>query len=496
MDQTPQNTASQGSKSAPVASTLTPSNRKVLAIGGLVILVLIFAGAGYTILNLNDKPANSNNSNNVAINETPQTEVTLEPVATIPAGQTNPNIVGFGQTFPCAPRSDEEFYRTDGTFSIDPKNPNVMYVNAEYKGFHKSTDGGKTWNLLTNGIQAYGSDTDPNKPCYSEYPFSIIDPTNSNRVILAVSGAGGTIKDRNALSAGIRISEDAGASFTQMINDTMNGYVSSITIDPTDPNTVYYGTNSAPPSYLEADKSKSFVTVGLIYKTTNNGKTWKELPTGVKKNTGATNVYVNPANSKEILATTYTAPPPTGGSGGRNTTGIEQMGLLWSLDAGETWTISKPLPEDYLAILMSANSPKNFNKFFVSPQSGADATPKSFYSTDGGKTFTASNKYIDFAKYDPNDATGSRLIGYVWQSVNGPAVNKLLESSDSGKTWHEFSNLPAEIKNIGDKKTKISNIVWHPTEPKTFFLTGAGMHVWKTKDNGKTWTKLLDYTMV
>ncbi len=80
--------------------------------------------------------------------------------------------------------------------------------------------------------------------------------------------------------------------------------------------------------------------------------------------------------------------------------------------------------------------------------------------------------------------------------MQGPAINKLQESTDGGATWNEFVNLPTEIKNIGDKKTLISNIVWHPTDKNTFYLSGASALVWKTTNNGKTWTKLLDYTVL
>lgn len=457
-----------------------------VSIASITLFVIGLALTAVLLLNPKKAPVSQQSQNNQSESSSSSADANA-----LAPGQTNANVVGFGQTFECNPRSDEEFYRTDSTLVIDPKNPDVMYINAEYKGFHKTTDGGKTWKLLTNGIKAYGRKDDPNTPCYAEYPFALIDPKNSNRVILVVSGAGGTPKDFNALPSGILESLDAGESFKQIINDDMNGYVSSITLDPNDSSIIYYGSNSSPASYLEADPNKIFVKTGLVYKLA--GGNWSELPTTFNLYTGATGVHVNPANSNEILAFTMSAPKPQGGN--RSVDGAAQMGVLRSLDAGNTWKAEHPLPANYEAVILHSVA-KNFKSMFVTPFTQGGVSPKSFYSTDGGLSFKQSNKYMDFVRHDPNDANGNRLLGYNWQSMQGPAVNKLFESNDAGATWHEFSNLPVEIKNIGDKKTSISNIVWHPTDKNTFYMSAASALVWKTTDNGKTWTKLLDYTML
>jgi photosystem II stability/assembly factor-like uncharacterized protein len=73
-----------------------------------------------------------------------------------------------------------------------------------------------------------------------------------------------------------------------------------------------------------------------------------------------------------------------------------------------------------------------------------------------------------------------------------PGLN-LWESKDGGVTWKALGKLPTEIKNLNDPKIRPSKFVWHPTDPNTLFMAGAGGHVWKTTDLGKTWTTLLTY---
>jgi len=389
----------------------------------------------------------------------------------------------------CNDPSIDQWYRTDSTFVVDYKNPDTMYVNVEWKGLHKTTDGGRTWELKTNGIIFDHKDKNTGKPCYGEYPTAIMDPTNNNRILLATSGGGGgTINDLNMRGGGVYETTDGAESWHQTINDKMNGYTThALVFDPKNPQSFYYGTSSGPASYTEADPNKVWITTGLIYKTPDNGKTWEELPTGFLKGTRLTNILIDPNDSNKITASTISV---SRNASGPNAINEEQMGIIQTTDAGKTWKRIDNLPKGHEASFQLEMNPTNPNKmYYVSAV--PEGKSKGFYSSDGGKTWTESATAMDVFKYDES----GKLVGYQWQGV-GPTNRVLYQSADNGKTWTTFGTLPSEIKDFNDKKTRILNIVFHPTDKNTFYLTGANAYVWKTTDNGATWTTLLSLEML
>lgn len=400
------------------------------------------------------------------------------------AGQSGDNFEPFPLScFTNVP--DTQWYRTDDTFVVDYKNTDTMYVNVERKGFYKTTDGGKTWTKKVKGIIVDHKDNTTGENCYGEYPVAIMDPNNNNRILLATSGGGGgTIKDLNMRGGGVYETTDGGENWTQKINNTMNGYTThALVFNPKNTQEFLYGTASSPASYTEADPDKIWVTKGLIYRTKDNGKNWEELPTGFIKNTRLTSIMIDPANTNKITASTSVI---LRNANGPNTISDEQMGILQTTDGGTTWSRIDNLPKGHEASYLTKMSPVDANKmYFISltnAEKGFDS--KNFFSNDGGKTWNESNKVMDVFSY-MNDG---RMIGHQWQKTN---TKVLYQSTDNGKTWTPFGTLPTEIKELNDKKTRILNIVPHPTDANSFYMTGANGYVWKTADNGKTWTTLL-----
>lgn len=393
------------------------------------------------------------------------------------------------QLHDCKPIGNHQYYRTDHTFVIDPTDSNIMYVNVEHKGFFKSIDGGRTWELKTKGIKTYAKKDDPTKPCHGEYPVALIDPKNSQHIILALSGTPTTFDFGYTKVGGLVESWDGAENWKQMLEGWMNIYITDVAIDPTDSNIIYYTSVAQPSSYWEADPNRIFVTKGLVYKTIDGGKNWEELPTGFLMNTGATEIYLNSENPKEILVPTFTDSRQSPNQP-HTTENVRQMGFLKSSDGGSTWTTILSLPKGYDGIRRSSGSKKNFMHMFVEPYSSSDQPPKSFYSTDGGMTFKQSNIFIDIAMYNPYDETGNRLLGYQRTTI-GSDLPAIYESNDAGATWRKLSNAPKEILDNINLLQEVSNIVWDPNNKDVIYLTGAGGYIWKSIDGGKNWQVIL-----
>lgn len=187
----------------------------------------------------------------------------------------------------------------DGAVSdvvIDPNNANRIYIGVHHStvktgGVYRSTDGGNTWTLLTNGISS-GTAADAPK------------------VALGRSGTHGTQFVVVKMSNLVFTSIDGGNTFTQKPTNPgfvtqMGRYMNVIAVDPTDEmvlfgadlqlfrsedgGTTWSSVGTAAPArknrvhddvqalvFDPSDHNKVFVaTDGGIYKSVDNGKNWE-----------------------------------------------------------------------------------------------------------------------------------------------------------------------------------------------------------------------------
>ena len=316
------------------------------------------------------------------------------------------------------PIFDDENSYSIGSITIDPNDPNTIWVgsgenvsgrHAGYgDGIYRSRDGGQNWENM--GLEE------------SERIGMIrIDPRDSNVIFVAAQGplwSGGGQR-------GLYKSTDGGENWRKVLGDGLGNTdeddpytgVSEVHMDPRNPDVMY------------AVAWQRLRTVGVlldggpgtgIHKSEDGGETWRELteglPAGIK---GKTGLAISPQNPDTIYATIELD----------NRTG----GFWRSDDAGATWEKKN----DYLS---SATGPHYYQEIFASPHFEGhvyqmDATMH--MTKDGGDTFEPQRheaKHGDHhaMAFDANDKN------FILLGTDGGVY----WSYDRGTTWRYAANLP------------------------------------------------------
>ena len=295
-----------------------------------------------------------------------------------------------------------------GTISIDPNNPNILWLgtgenNSQRSvgfgdGVYKSIDGGQSWKNM--GLKT------------SEHIAKIIiDPKNSNNIFVASQGplwkSGG--------ERGLYNSTDGGKSWKRILHINDDTGISDVVMDKNDNKIIYAST------YQRRRHFGILVAGGPdggIFKSIDKGKTWRKLKNGLPGgDIGRIGLAISPQKSNVIYALI------TGKK--------ETKGFYRSENYGETWKkMSDYQVVDSQYYVEIFPDPHQFDKIY-------SVDMRSYVTEDGGKNFKRipeNKKHVDshdilFDKHDPN---------YIMISCDGG----IYESFDQMKTWRFIDNLP------------------------------------------------------
>jgi photosystem II stability/assembly factor-like uncharacterized protein len=421
-------------------------------------------------------------------------------------------IASFGENVACCATNATGIYKTtDGGVSwtnktasdglpyslpwtavvIDPANRQVLYAalsvyyGSDFNGVYKSTNGGNSWTLLSNG---------PTGASAGRIALALA-PSN-DQILYVVAAA-------PAPQAGIyqfARSNNGGTTFTDLTGGTPN-FVGSqgwydlvVAVDPSTPSTVYLGGSVGLFSVLRSIDSGvtlSDISIGGLitphadhhaFTFDSNGKlldgddggifrlddpvapSWSDL-NGNLNTIQFSGIGLHPTNANIAV-------------GGSQDNGAEiyNGGPVWTETDGGDGGLAKISQQDgnlvYHQIPVDSFGPNFFR-----------------VSTDGGGTWNTATSGIvadqDFQNF---------YAPFIVDSANGRHVlygtNRVWETTTSGSTWNPISNIGVAGFN-GDANIFVDAIALAPSDPNTIYAVENQFfsQVYATTDHGATWTE-------
>jgi photosystem II stability/assembly factor-like uncharacterized protein len=327
--------------------------------------------------------------------------------------------------------------------AMEPGNPDVLYAalwqtrrppwnvyppsNGPGSGLYKTTDGGRSWTKLTQGLPA----------SVGRIGLSI-SPAAPRRVYANVDSSAGL--------GGVYRSDDAGATWTHQDGDQRiwqrGWYFSGITADPHNPDVVY-------------------VMDTATYRSNDGGKSFDAIlgdPTGDDFHT----LWVDPTDSRRMIL------------------GSDQ-GVIVSTNDAKTWSswYNQPTAQFYHVVTDDAFP---YSAYGAQQDSGAAMQAiSSKYGTLSQQDF----RPLDVGGENGNLAPDPRHPGLVYgdsSGQGGPTVTKEIPVTG----WEQ--NVDPAISHPGQiwRNTWTLPLAFSPADPAALYF--AHQNVFRSRDGGETWT--------
>jgi photosystem II stability/assembly factor-like uncharacterized protein len=327
---------------------------------------------------------------------------------------------------------------------IDPSNPNVVYAalwelrlgpwedanqySGSDGGLFKSSDGGKTWHPLTNGL-----------PKTVVQVNLTIAPSQPSRLYASVAGARG--ETGMGSEVGIYRSDDGGENWQRITADPRpagrigGGDLPMPRVDPKNPDIVY---------------STSTVTM----KSTDGGKTWMSFR-GAPGGDDYQNIWINPNDPNIILL-------------------VGDQGALVTVNGGKSWSTwyNQPTAQLYHAITNNT-----FPYLVCGGQQESGSVCVSSRGNDGEITFRDWHPVgvIEYGYAAPDPLNPDIIFGAGRREV----------SRYSLKTGQVQNVSPVPVGNAKFRADRTQPIMFSPVDPHVLYTTMN--FLFKTTDSGHTW---------
>ena len=330
--------------------------------------------------------------------------------------------------------------------SMDMSNPNVLYAamwehqrkpwkvisGGPGSDLYKSTDAGKSWKKINNGI-----------PEEKGKMAIAVSRSNPDKVYALVES------DTNKDKSGLFVSNNGGKKWSKVSGDNRltqrAWYYIEVFVDPNNENTVYV---------LSAPALKSI----------DGGKTWSRI-TGTHGDYH--DLWINPNNSNNLCIS-------------------NDGGAAISFNQGKSWSTQLNMPTgQFYRINVDNNYPYNiyggqqdYPSLVIASQElgGYAITSRSWTSSAGGES-----AFLAFDPDDPRYVMGGSYLGTI----------EILDTESNAGT----NIMPAPIQYLGMEAREMkylynwnAPIIWSQHEPGTFYH--GAQHLLRTRDKGQTWEEV------
>lgn len=256
-----------------------------------------------------------------------------------------------------------------------------------------------------------------------------------------------------SVAGGIWKTTNSGTSWTP-VNDFMaNLAVSTMLMQPGTPSTMYAGTGEG---FYNSDGIRG----AGIFKSTNSGTTWSQLPSTTSSNFNYVNRLAMSPDGATLLAAT-------------------RSGIYRSTDGGATF------PTAIISNVGSGITDVNFHPTDNNLAVAAGYNGNAWYSTNAGASWSAATGLPggSFVRVEIAYAPSNPMIVYASVDVSSGSLYK---STDGGATYAlVFSGTPDYLSSQG----WYDNALWVDPTNENFLIVG-GVDLWKSINGGTSWSQI------
>lgn len=386
--------------------------------------------------------------------------------------------------------------------AVDPRDANKLYISTMDGQIHVSTDAGKSWRLLAS----FGKPLLTLDQLFVDSRDSKVIYASGHRGKMAggffKSKDGGLTWDENnelkdqAIHAmhqakadpnliyvgtkdGVWLSKDSGEDFKRLESGTMPLDINSFAVDPKNTNTLYAGTTWRP------------------YKSTDNGKSWRLIKSGMIDDSDIFAITVDSENTNHVIASACSGiyESLNGGENWKKIQGIPSTsrrtrdiiqhpsrpgtiyaatteGFWMSVNGGKSWSLTTSRSVEVNKVAVHPDQP---NRVFIATNNFGVLV-----SNDGGRNFAPTNNSFT-SRFTYSVTPDAELPDRLYAITKNTAMSGgfFFLSEDGGRNWTQAKGLDIE-------KDTLFTLLQDKLNPTVMYL-GASRGLFKSIDRGVSW---------